>query len=406
MTDSVAYPGPMGTARLYAWSRRHPVLVDAMLAAVLFLTVGLLSAVVAGWVGLLFGTLLTLPLAVRRRLPVAVFGSTVAVSLLQLAVTSQPLPADIVPPFVLYTVAAHVAHRWVRLAAVAAGLLACVLGPWRWATAAGGTRAAVGLGLALAAFLAVLWLLGDLVRAREGTMVRLHQANEALARDREQRDQLVAERERLAIARDVHDVVAHSLSVVVVQADGASYAAEHADRWTRDEAVGALSAIGQTARVALAETRRVVGVLREDSGSAGHVSEPGLADIDRLVAAVRSAGVPVDTTLPEVDTDVAADVQLAAYRVVQEGLTNVLKHAGADARSEVLVERVPGGLRVTVADDGLGGSAPPDGPGSGLAGMRERVVATGGHLVAGPRTRGGYAVTATLPLAPAGGGSG
>ena len=111
-------------------------------------------------------------------------------------------------------------------------------------------------------------------------------------------------------------------------------------------------------------------------------------------------------TLPAAGPDeVTAEVQLAAYRVVQEGLTNVLKHAGAEASSEVLVERVPGGLRVTVADDGLGRSAPSDGPGSGLAGMRERVAATGGHLVAGPRTRGGYAVTATLPLESVGGGS-
>ena len=128
---------------------------------------------------------------------------------------------------------------------MAAGCSPVSLGPWRWAAAAGGPRSAVGLGLALAVFLAVLWLLGDLVRAREGTMARLHDANEALARDRDQRDQLVAERERLAVARDVHDVVAHSLSVVVVQADGASYAAEHADRWTRDEAVAALTAIGR-----------------------------------------------------------------------------------------------------------------------------------------------------------------
>ena len=159
----------------------------------------------AAWIGVLFGALLTLPLAVRRRWPVAVLASTVAVSLLQLAVTRQPLPADIVPPFVLYTVAAHVAHRLVRIAAVAAGLLACVLGPWRWVAAVGGPRTAVGLGLALAVFLAVLRLLGDLVRARDGTLARLHQANEALARDRDQRDQLVAERERLAISRDVHD---------------------------------------------------------------------------------------------------------------------------------------------------------------------------------------------------------
>jgi signal transduction histidine kinase len=382
------------------------VLVDGVLAVSLFLTVGLLSAVVAGWAGFVVGALLTLPLAFRRRWPVAVFASTVVVSLLQLALTSQPLPADVVPPFVLYTVAAHVAQRRVRAAAVAAGVLACVAGPWRWAAATGGPRSAVGLGVALAVFLAVVWLLGDLVRAREGTMARLHEANQALARDRDQRDQLVAERERLAIARDVHDVVAHSLSVVVVQADGASYAAEHADRWTREEAVAALTAIGRTARGALAETRRVVGVLREDAGSADSGPEPGLADIDGLVATVRAAGVPVDATLPDgAPDDVAAEVQLAAYRVVQEGLTNVLKHAGADARGEVLVERVPGGLRVTVADDGFGGSVASDGPGSGIAGMRERVAATGGHLVAGPRTRGGYAVTATLPLVPVEGGS-
>src|SRR4051812_34114385 len=109
----------MGTARLYAWSRRRPVLLDGILAGTLFLTLGLLSAVVAGWAGLLFGTLLTLPLAVRRRWPEAVFASTVVVSLLQVVLLSQPLPADAVPPFVLYTVAAHVGRQWVRWAAVA-----------------------------------------------------------------------------------------------------------------------------------------------------------------------------------------------------------------------------------------------------------------------------------------------
>ncbi|HEY6741409.1 MAG TPA: hypothetical protein VI110_03550 [Lapillicoccus sp.] len=157
----------MGTAQAYAWSQRHPVLVDALLAAALFLTVGLLSAVVASWTGLLFGAALTLPLAVRRRWPAAVFGWTVALSLLQLTVLSRPLPADVVPPFVLYTVAAHVGDRWIRAAAVGAGLLACVLGPWRWYASEGDPRTAAWLGVALAVFLAVLWLLGDLVRARK-----------------------------------------------------------------------------------------------------------------------------------------------------------------------------------------------------------------------------------------------
>ena len=193
---------------------------------------GLLSAVVAGWTGLLFGAALPVPLAVRRRWRVAVFGWTFAVSLLQLVVISRPLPADVVPPFVLYTVAAHVGHRWIRTAAVAAGLLACVLGPWRWYASDGDTRSAAWLGVALAVFLGVLWLLGHLVCARDGTMIRLREANEALARDHDQRDQMVAQRERLAVARDVHDVVAHSLSVVVVQADGASYAAEHSSAKT------------------------------------------------------------------------------------------------------------------------------------------------------------------------------
>ncbi|HEY7988225.1 MAG TPA: histidine kinase dimerization/phosphoacceptor domain-containing protein [Lapillicoccus sp.] len=265
----------MRTARLYAWSRRHPDLLDAVLAAFLFLTVGLLSAVVAGWPGFAVGALLTLPLAFRRRWPVAVFASTVVVSLLQVALISQPLPADVVPPFVLYTVAAHVTQRWVRAAAVAAGVLACVVGPWRWAAAAGGPRSAVGLGLALAVFLAVLWLLGDLVRAREGTMARLHEANAALARDRDQRDQLVAERERLAVARDVHDVVAHSLSVVVVQADGASYAAEHADRWTLPFSSRALTpATRRSPRSPRSGRRRVARWSRPAVSSASCVRTP------------------------------------------------------------------------------------------------------------------------------------
>ena len=191
----------MRTARLYAWSRRHPVLIDAVLAASLFLTVGLLSAVVAGWIGVLFGALLTLPLAVRRRWPVAVLASTVAVSLLQLAVTSQPLPADIVPLRPL-SVAAHVAHRLVRMAAVAAACWPACSGRGAGWPPSGVRGPRSDFALALAVFLAVLWLLGDLVRARDGTMARLHQANEALARDRDQRDQLVAERERLAIARE------------------------------------------------------------------------------------------------------------------------------------------------------------------------------------------------------------
>lgn len=403
----------MSTGRLYAWSRAHPSAIDATLAATVFVVFGLPGALLTGWQGLLIGVLTAAPLAVRRRWPAGVLAWTVGVSLLQLVLLERPLLVNVVQPIVVYSVAVHGRSHRVRVAALVAGLSGAVLGPWRWLHGSGVPADIIVSTVVLAVFVVVLWLLGGMVRAREGTVGTLRTANEALARDREQRDQLVAQQERLAVARDIHDVVAHSLSVVVVQADGAAYAAEHGDHWSRDEAVAALATIGDTARSALAETRRVVGVLRDDSTRASPAapegSAPGLDQITDLVESVRAAGVPVTATVEyDAQPPVSAAVQLAAYRVVQEGLTNILKHAGAKANGQVLVEQLPGVLRVTVADDG--GPADPaatrrhsatllnPGPGSGLIGMRERVAAAGGMLVAGPRARGGYAVTATLPL--------
>lgn len=402
----------MLTARLYTWSRAHTLLIDSVVAGLLFLTTGLLAAAATGWPGLLVAVLTIAPLAVRRRWPVLVMAWVVAVSLLQLVLSASPSPVNVVQPLVLYTVAAHVDSFRVRLAALGFGLLGAVLAAMRWFTNASGAADIVVSAIGLSIFMTLVWVLGNLVRGRESMVTELRAANDALEREREQRDLLAAQRARVAIARDVHDIVAHSLSVVVVQADGAGYAAEHAERWQRADAAQALTAIGLTAREALAETRRVVAVLREDEGlpheaAPGRPDPRGLADIPRLVASVRAAGLTVqDGSLPG-GGDVAPETGLTAYRVVQEGLTNVLKHAGPTAQAQVCVERLPGLLRVTVSD--TGGPAPPlvgDGdrmPGSGLVGMRERVAAAGGQLVAGPRAGGGFTVTATLPVGPEGG---
>ncbi|MEO9151906.1 MAG: ATP-binding protein, partial [Lapillicoccus sp.] len=154
------------------------------------------------------------------------------------------------------------------------------------------------------------------------------------------------------------------------------------------------------ARSALAETRRVVGVLRDPGAGVDLTPIAGLADLDTLLEGVRASGLTVvaEPVSPDDLRGLTRDVDLAAYRVVQESLTNVLKHAGPGATATVMVERVPGALRVAVSDDGRGAQAMSDGLGNGIAGMRERVATTGGQLLAGPRTTGGFAVTATIPV--------
>jgi signal transduction histidine kinase len=192
----------------------------------------------------------------------------------------------------------------------------------------------------------------------------------------------------------MHDVVAHGLSVIVVQADGARYAAAK----DPDVAVSTLGTIAGTGREALTEMRRLLGLLRD--GDTGVRPQPSLDDVRHLVEEARAAGTRVDAELPEPTPVVPDGVGLAAYRIVQEALTNVRKHAGpaAAARVRVAVDR---DLRVEVRDDGRGAAAAPGGPdgrGLGLVGMRERTAVHGGTLEAGPATGGGFVVSARLPL--------
>lgn len=214
------------------------------------------------------------------------------------------------------------------------------------------------------------------------------------ARDRlaaaEREDQVRRERDR--IARELHDVVAHSLAVIVSQAQGAAYVAG-----TRpDRAVAALDTIAETGRDALADMRGLVGVLRATPAGPAEPPQPGLADLAELVAGVRCAGLPVELAATGSPGRLAAATQLAAYRLVQEGLTNTLKHAGPGATARVGLTWTEAELVVEVTDDGAGPVAGGAG-GHGLAGMRERVALAGGTVRAGERAGGGFAVRAALP---------
>nr|WP_255523753.1 sensor histidine kinase [Terrabacter sp. MAHUQ-38] len=208
---------------------------------------------------------------------------------------------------------------------------------------------------------------------------------------------LAAQQERAAIAREMHDVVAHALSVIVVQADGAAYAAERSPEGALARSVGALETIGSTARDALTETRRLVGVLRDPESGAELAPTGGVDQLGDLVAGVRAAGVPVSLTVRGAERGRPMGLDLAAYRVVQESLTNVIKHAGPGARAVVDVEQGAGLLRIRVTDDGVGARSRDDGHGHGLHGMRERVAVHGGTLTAGPGAGGGFEVLATMP---------
>lgn len=223
-----------------------------------------------------------------------------------------------------------------------------------------------------------------------------------LRRDREQilvhENELAVARERARIARELHDVVAHAISVTVVQARGG-----RAMLGRDEEAVRrALDAIEQTNTAALSDMRRLLAVLRDtDTADGGRSApQPSLANLDRLVEQVRGTGLPVDVEVEGHPGVVPPGVDLSAYRIVQEALTNVVKHAGDGARARVRVAYSPDDLEVTVSDDGRGPAGPVDaGGGHGLVGIRERVAVVGGSVEAHPRDDGGFVVSARLPYA-------
>jgi signal transduction histidine kinase len=211
-------------------------------------------------------------------------------------------------------------------------------------------------------------------------------------REREERAGLAVAEERARIARELHDVVGHSVSVMTVQAAGVRRLLRPEQERERE----ALLIVEQTGREALAEMRRLVGVLRRPEEAPALAPQPSLEHLDKLVEQAREAGLPVELHVEGDPVQLPAGVDLTAYRLVQEGLTNAIKHAGAQ-RAEVLVRYRDGHVELTVSDDGQGAGSG-EGGGHGLVGMRERVSVYGGELEAGPRPEGGYRVHARLPI--------
>jgi signal transduction histidine kinase len=376
---------------LYAWLRRHPLLVDSVLAALLaFLGAGQAFQEPARDFPAM--ALLVVPVAFRRRAPIAAFSLATIGGALQVT-TGRPLASDLALLVLLYTVAAYRPRRASIMA-----LLVCFCGS-AVAVLEWGPVGGVNLAwrLTFAAFLfggleLTVWILGDSMRYRRGYYAALEDRAARLEAERHAQAKVAAAAERARIARELHDVVAHHVSVMVVQADGAGYALQT----DPDRAAAALQAIAGTGRQALAEMRRLLGVLRSADDQAALAPVPGLGELRELLDQARAAGLEVAYTLSGVPRDLPEGAELAAYRVVQESLTNTRKHGGLAATAAVALRYEPDGLVVEVTDDGLGGGASDSG-GHGLAGMRERIAMYGGTVTAGPLPGGGFGVTARLP---------
>jgi signal transduction histidine kinase len=343
----------------------------------------------------------TLPIALRRRDPMRILfitGSAITLySVLGYLGTNGAGDSNgalgVVVAF--YTVAANEPRRRATLAAALTAF--CVLVSFAayaafdsiaaWTASLGATYLLFGLA----------WLIGDNLRVRRAYTRELESRAAALEIEREEKAIQAVTEERARIARELHDVVAHYVSVMVVQAAGARRIADKDPVAAR----GALEAVEAAGRTALAEMRRMLEVLRADDQGMG--PQPGLGEIDRLIQNVRDAGLPVDYSVQGEACCLPAGMDLAAYRIVQEALTNTVKHGGK-ATARVMVRYTEETLEIEVIDDGRGAAAPlltvAEGGGHGLIGMRERVGLFGGELQTGPVLTGGYRVHARLPIEP------
>jgi signal transduction histidine kinase len=329
---------------------------------------------------------LAAPLLARRAHPVATLVAVYAVAAAWWPAwglgTQAPLAAWLAAMVVFYSLGAHGKGRAADVAALAGLALQPLPDALAALTGEGSLTSDDLLGPGI---LAALWLAARTIR-RRGLLA------DVLRRERDERAQLAAAQERTRIARELHDVITHNVTVMVVEA-----AAERRRRPDDGETTASLRSIERTGRDTLAELRRLLGVLRAPDEPAELEPQPRLADVQQLAEELAARGLPVTVHAEGEPRELPAGVDLTAYRVVQEALTNVVKHAGA-ARAEVSIRYAVDALEIAVLDDGRGANGHSD-AGHGLAGMRERVAMVGGTLRTGPRDRGGYEVIASLPLA-------
>jgi signal transduction histidine kinase len=350
---------------------------------------GLVGTPIAGplWLRALLPLLMGAPLLLRRRAPLVMWIAIGAGIALQSRLTGNP-PHDQALMVVLL-VGAYSLGAYTSLRRAVAGLVITApviaeisdkggLQPFSPHSGKGAVT------LSLLQVLAFL-LAGVLVRARRQA-VSMAARSAALERQAEQ----ATAAERARIARELHDIVAHHLSVIVLQAAGARASGRPAE--------ATLEKIDNSARQALGETRRLLGVGRDAAGEGGLAPQPGIGELNALAASVRAAGLPVNLVISGDPAPLPATVEVSVYRIVQEALTNVLKHAGP-ARADVTIGCAQETVTIEVTDNGTAAPAPlATAGGHGLAGMRERAAVFGGELRAGPRPGGGFAVLARLPL--------
>ncbi|WP_424644666.1 sensor histidine kinase [Embleya sp. AB8] len=387
--------------RIYAWLRAHPLWVDSACAVPVFglAIIQLLTADdeprnfpgVAAIV-----VVLTIAMALHRVRPRMATGLAVLAGLAELVADGSVTVANYAMLVIVYH-AAKAGSRRMSQVALASTVVAPAILLARFPHSDGASwRANAFLASFIVVLLAISWVLGDSMRTRRAFYAELVDRAARLEVERDQQAQIAAAAERARIARELHDVVAHNVSVMVVQADGAAYAIDAAPESARE----ALGTIAATGREALAEMRWLLGVLRSQTESDAYVPQPGVAQLDELLERVRRAGLSVRLHTEGTPVELSQAVGLTVYRIVQEALTNTCKHAGPGATAHVAL-RYPGDdIEIDIHDDGRGAAAPGDGMGHGLIGMSERVALFGGRLTTGPAPTGGWQVHARLPTHP------
>jgi signal transduction histidine kinase len=378
-------------------SRWRPPLVDVVVALVLAAVTVVVPVLTADHqdgrtsldaLGVALLVVGSLALIARRRYPVATFAATFACTL-SYVLLDYPMGPIWFPMIVALATMVMTGHRTAAIVAIAGGFVAFAWGPWL-VGAQEHAPAIVNL-VGLAAWLLLLLSASEVLRARRGRA-------EAAARAQEEEARRRVSDERLRIARELHDVVAHNISMINLQAGVALHLIDEQPEQART----ALSAIKDASKEALVELRSVLGVLRQvdEAEGAPRNPAPGLARLGDLVSQANAAGLDVAVTTEGDARPLPTGLDLAAFRIVQEALTNVSRHAGPGATAEVRLVYGPDHLDVEVLDDGRGVAVPGSalGSGNGLTGMRERAESVGGTFEAGPRPGFGWRVHARLPL--------
>ncbi|MEV0534442.1 sensor histidine kinase [Kitasatospora sp. NPDC050463] len=370
-------------------SRLPPMVGDSLLPTLLLINVVTTRAPQELPVAVALTAALALPLVWRRRAPLTVFGAVAAAAFVQW-LTDVQLPADIALLVALYTVAANSGRRgtFVAGAVVEAGvLLACL----RWAPEGAFPTPFVAV-TAMAVAAAVL---GVNVRTTRAYLAALEERAARLAEEQEQQARLAAAEERTRITREMHDIVTHNLSVMVALTDAAVYAQHRSP----DKATTAMLQVSETGRQALTDMRRSLGILRTDEPDAERHPLPGIAQLETLADQMSAAGLPTRLEVHGDRTHIPASAQLTVYRLVQEALTNALKHTPTGTHAKVRIRCSADTVTVDVTDSG---PCPPPpaatSSGHGIPGMRERSAAYGGTLRAGPLPGGGWGVRTRLLL--------